>query len=94
MNKPEKKSTEFYPVVPNTDWNNGCNVGYNQAHDELTAYYESPEYIQQLITKAKIEEYTQEVIPLFDGLFTDAEHRKSFYNAVEERITEIEKERG
>ena len=37
-----------------------------------------------------IEEYSSKVIPMFDGLFTDGEYRKSFYNAVESRIKELE----
>ena len=45
--------------------------------------------INKKIEEAIETEYSQETIPIFDSLFTDGEYRKSFYNAIEERIKEM-----
>ena len=51
MDKPEK-------LIPETNVKNKSLIqrvyGYNEAYDELTAYYESPEYIQKLIDEGKV----------------------------------------
>lgn len=46
-------------------------------------------YVQQEILKGQVEELSQEIIPIFDGLFTDGDYRKSFYAAIETRIEEL-----
>ena len=55
--------------------------------DDIKAFLKAK--LTEVDKSAREEEYTQETIPMFDSLFTDGEYRKSFYEAVETRIKEI-----
>lgn len=48
--KPEKKKPSV--AIPNAHYHSEC--GYDRAIDDCRAYYESPQYIQELIDSGKI----------------------------------------